>query len=197
MRRRSLLASLGALALLTAGCASMAYESTKTGTLTGKLQVRWIQPDRFIYLPDASDPLRFVTSDQRTIQPGIMYTDGGSIPRMLWSMPGFSPWGYGPAYIVHDWLFAAKHCADPAYAWVTFEDSARALGESIKTLMEQQVAPRSASLHYLIVEAVKTPIARDLWDNGPCSIPPPGAVMDDIGAAPVITTIDMSRPPRR
>ena len=52
---------------------------TKTGTLTGKLEIRWIKPDRFIYLPDGADPLRFVTSDQRTIQPGLMYTDGGSI----------------------------------------------------------------------------------------------------------------------
>jgi hypothetical protein len=126
-----------------------------------------------------------------------MYTDGGSIPRLLWSVPGFSPWGYGPAYIVHDWLFAAKHCADPAYAWVTFDDSARALGESIKTLMEQDIARKSPELLYLIVEAVKTPIAHDLWEHGACMVPPAGAVQDDIGAAPVIMTIDLSRPPRQ
>nr|WP_249779640.1 DUF1353 domain-containing protein [Bradyrhizobium sediminis] len=34
-----------------------------------------------------------------------MYTDGGSIPRIAQIFNGLSPWGFGPAYIVHDWIF--------------------------------------------------------------------------------------------
>ena len=180
------------------GCARLAYDSTKTGTFTGRLQIRWIEPDRFIYLPDPHDALTFVTSDRRQIVPGLMYTDGGSIPRLLWSAPGLSPWGYGPAYIIHDWLFAAKHCANPAYTWVTFPESARALGEAIKTLMVRHLAPESPSLMYLIVEAVQSPVARDLWDNGPCLVPPPGSEQDArVVSAPVIMTIDLRGEPRR
>jgi hypothetical protein len=191
---------LGLLVLAFAlfGCARIAYDATETGTFSGRLQIRWIAPDRFIYLPDPRDPLRFVTSDKHQILPGLMYTDGGSIPRLLWSAPGLSPWGYGPAYIVHDWLFAAKHCANPAYGWVTFPESARLLGEAIKTLMVQKAAPESPTLMYLIVEAVRSPVAREIWEQGACLVPPPEVEQDAaVGAAPVIMTIDMTNLPRR
>jgi hypothetical protein len=39
------------------------------------------------------------------IVPETMYTDGGSVPQILWGIPGLSPWALGPAYIIHDWIF--------------------------------------------------------------------------------------------
>ena len=100
--RRSVAVTLSAAAL--AGCATLAQPGPG-GRLKGKLIVQWVGENRFAYLPDPKDPLTFVTTDNRAIIPQPMYTDGGSIPPILQPIPGFSPWGYGPAYIVHDWLF--------------------------------------------------------------------------------------------
>src|SRR6266851_6434044 len=72
------------------------------------------------------------------IVPGLMYTDGGSIPRVFWSVPGLSPWAFGPAYIVHDWLFVVHRChwpAPPEVQAITFEQSAQILAEVGKSLV--------------------------------------------------------------
>lgn len=150
-----------------------AYENTEVGKLEGVLEVRWLEPDRFLFVPSKNNPLRFTTADgMRTIEPKPMYTDGGSIPRIFWSVPGYSPWGIAPAYIIHDWLFVAHHCGTSEYNNVTFADSSRFMGESIKTLMETNRVPKDESLFFNIVAAVKTPIAKSLWDQGVCDLPP-------------------------
>ena len=89
---------------------------------------------------------------------------------------GLSPWGLGPAYIIHDWLFEVHRChrtAPPEIAAMSFEDTARALGETAKALVEAGLID-----HNLVEEvtwAVTTGIARDLWNcpvaPGECSIP--------------------------
>ena len=73
--------------------------------LSGVLLIQRFDDKRFIYVVDPKNPLRFRGSDGREIRPGRMFTDGGSIPRLFWSVRGFSPWGYAPAYVMHDWLF--------------------------------------------------------------------------------------------
>lgn len=164
-----------AAALLLAGasgCAQLVYRDTSTGIFQGTLDVRWIKPDRFIYMPDKDDPLRFTTADGRVLQPLAMYTDGGSIPRLFWSMPGYSPWGYAPAYIIHDWVFLAHHCRFDEYRDITFERSAQLLAEGIKTLMESGTAPREETILWSIYEAVRSPVARSLWDSAwSCDLP--------------------------
>ncbi len=40
------------------------YDRTDTGTLKGKLIVEWIDQDRFIFLPDATEPLTFVRKNK-------------------------------------------------------------------------------------------------------------------------------------
>src|SRR5690606_5142581 len=107
-----------------------------------------------------------VTSDGRQLVPQRMVTDGGSIPRLFWSIPGYSPWGFGPAFIIHDWVFQAHHCNSPDEAWVTFPDSARILGEGIKYLMVAGHAPEDPTTFSAIVSAVGSPIAKNLWDIG-------------------------------
>jgi len=189
-----LLVALACVCVLLSGCAGVTYRRTSVGEFSGQLDVRWIKPDRFIYMPNPDDPLRFVTSDRRAIVAGTMYTDGGSIPRLFWGVPGYSPWGYAPAYIVHDWLFAAHHCALPAYADVTFDDSARVLAEAIKTLMETDLAPRDATTLWAIHAAVQTPIAKKLWDAPDhCDRPAhPAAESQPIGE--LVLRIDVRKP---
>jgi hypothetical protein len=106
-----------------------------------------------------------------------MYTDGGSIPRPLRAFDGFSPWGYGPAYIMHDWIFAAHHCLvqglpdpqDPVeYAKVAkfgFEDSAELLAEVMKTLMVDNRVRPNAGVFNAISFGVDSVVAKNLWDS--------------------------------
>lgn len=110
LRGRRLLV-LGLLFATTlAGCAS--WITYGDGYLKGHVVVEWRREDKFVYRPDPNDLFSFKPSFMKTtaIVPGTMYTDGGSIPRIFWSIPGLSPWGFGPAYIIHDWLFVVHRC---------------------------------------------------------------------------------------
>ena len=79
-----------------------------------------------------------------------MYTDGGSIPRIAQAFNGFSPWGYAPAYMIHDWLLsdvivwlmANQARGSTRYAMSTSTNSATILAESIQALVaSNQVKP--------------------------------------------------------
>ena len=132
---------------LTACVSHQSYDQTGTGRFEGVVEVRWLEPDRFLFVPNKDKPLRFIAADGvRVFEPQPMYTDGGSIPRIFWSIPGYSPWGLGPAYIIHDWLFDAHHCNLQGHEDITFKDSARLMGESIKTLMETERVPKDKAL---------------------------------------------------
>ncbi len=106
--------AMAALALFLCGllsaCQSMNDEVPK-GSLKGSLVLAWDNSDeRFIFIPAENDRLRYVTETGKLIEPKPMYTDGGSIPRFFWSVKGFSPWAYGPAYVVHDFLYNEHRC---------------------------------------------------------------------------------------
>ena len=80
----------GLLSLCLAACGSFTYEGTPLGKLRGQLLVIWVGEDRFVYWPLTKDPLTFTLGLDlqqklgiQTIRPGLMYTDGGSIPRPL------------------------------------------------------------------------------------------------------------------
>lgn len=159
---------------LLSGCANLYYDQVKTGELKGKLTVEWIEPDKFVFRPDPHDPLTFIRGpDKDAITPGKMYTDGGSIPRPLWVVRSFSPWGYAPAFIVHDWLFEMQHCRYPGYEKYTVDSAATIMSEIMKTMMlnpKLEIGPDSLTL-YAMYEAVKSPVAADLWRNGKCETP--------------------------
>lgn len=182
MRRRVIYLIL--LGLTLAGCnAHRAYENSKTGQFEGVVEIRWLRPDGFLFVPNPVNPLRFITAGGQVVEPKPMYTDGGSIPRLFWSVPGYSPWGIGPAYIIHDWLFTAHHCSMAGYDQVQFEDSARIMGETIKTLMEIHIIPKDETVFFNVVEAVKSPIAERIWKKGECDLPPDTIVYGKAGAA--------------
>ena len=45
------------------------YDATETGELKGKLVVEWIDQDKFLFLPDADNPLVFRRKNDEVIEP--------------------------------------------------------------------------------------------------------------------------------
>lgn len=158
-----------AAVLCLSGCASIHYAQTKPGDLKGKLVVEWIEHDQFIFRPDKENPLTFTRYNKEKITPGLMYTDGGSIPRPLWAIRSYSPWGYAPAFIVHDWIFNMKYCQLPGNERYTVEEAAWVMSEIMKTMMKKDDIDKLTL--YTMFEAVKSPIAKDLWNTGKCEQP--------------------------
>jgi len=181
--RRQAVRAAALLATLPLGaCGVWIHDDIPEGDLKGIVTIEWDKQDNFIYRPDPSptrrlsfQPYAWRGSDKR-ITPTRMYTDGGSIPRFFWNVPGLSPWGFGPAYVIHDYIFAVHRCGwpDPVVAQITFEDSAEILAEIGAALIRANLI-RNDALN-AIVWGVRTRYARDLW-NTPgdpikdCSIP--------------------------
>ena len=198
--RRCLRLTRFVLALLCAtglvGCASIFYSKTAPGKFSGRLFVEWIAPNEFIYRPDKDEPLTFTTADGRIIRPKLMYTDGGSIPRLFWSAPDLGPWDFAPAYIIHDWLFEQQHCKSGDWADYSFEKSAQVLAQAMKAQMESASQPEPVIV-YAVYQAVSSPIAERLWSSGVCkpppsspAPPPPGVPLVPAPAPVRLLTID-------
>lgn len=184
---RGLLALTGMLAML-GGCVTVDYSSLEPGTFSGRLFVMWVDEGgpsgdgTFLFVPDPRAPLTFRRHDAQgtatVIRPGLMYTDGGSIPKIAQVFKGLSPWGYAPAYMIHDWLFVGHHCIvdgedDGRFAGlhgVTFDESAKILGEAIRGLVAaRQVQPNDLA-GSAITSAVDSFVARNLWNvHGACA----------------------------
>jgi hypothetical protein len=174
--------------VLTIGaCSSIDYRKLSSGQLSGSLFVMWVGEGdssgdgKFLFVPDPRDPLIFRRPDSGarggTIQPGIMYTDGGSIPKIAQAFNGLSPWGYAPAYMIHDWVFTAHHCivdgsTESRFDQVRgmeFDDSVAILGEAIKALVETRRVARKDVAPNVITGAVGSVFARNLWnEHGAC-----------------------------
>ncbi len=176
------------LGLTVSGCALVDYAHTTAGRLQGTVLVMWVSEGdssgdgNFLFVPDPDDPLIFyrpnANSHGAVIQPGMMYTDGGSIPKIFQVFNGLSPWGYAPAYMIHDWLFVSRHCIVDGTPLeraeqvrdVEFDDSAAILGEAIHTLVETKKVKRNDFAGETITGAVDSVVARNLWDEtGACA----------------------------
>ena len=106
--------------LMLGGCVTVIYDPASSGYFTGQLFVMWIEEGGpsgdgiFLFVPNPRNRLTFHRNTPQghgaIIQPGFMYTAGGSIPRIAQVFNGFSPWGYAPAYMIHDWRFTVRHC---------------------------------------------------------------------------------------
>lgn len=159
--------------LCVTGCAQRHYHSIAKGELKGDLVVEWRKPNQFVYRPDVGDPLRFIRADGTEVRPQRMWTDGGSIPRPFWIFKNFSPWGYGPAFIVHDWLFFMQDCQLEGHENFTIEEAAIVMSEIMKTLMESpNFDYGSAQSMYAMYKAVQTAPARAAWTDRNCQPPP-------------------------
>ena len=163
-------------------CGYVNYSELYEGEFSGSLFVMWVTENetgsgdgKFVFVPNPRNPLIFTRRNPdatlTTIQPGMMYTDGGSIPRPTQFFRGFSPWGYAPAYMVHDWLFVARHCitdndARPEelpVAKMSFQESAEVIGEAIKTLIAAGKVQGNDVAPSVISGAVAGPISYRRW----------------------------------
>lgn len=166
---RIALTTIAVLVILT-GCAARHYDGIEVGALKGDLIVEWRKPNHFVYLPSEDNPLRFTRgSNNGVIEPLKMWTDGGSIPRAFWVFRNYSPWGYGPAFIVHDWLFRMQHCEIDGYDEYDVKTAAIVMSEVMKTLMEQpDFDYGSKQSMYLMYKAVMSEPARSSWEKRDC-----------------------------
>jgi hypothetical protein len=179
--------ALAALVAMNGGCANVDYASVEKGSFEGEVAVVWLRGTEgpgdgtFVYVPTPRKPLTFTRPEGKTagavIVPTMIYTDGGSIPSVGRLFNGLTPWNYGPAYIVHDWLFRAKQCLNanspnPDYAVVrnlTFQDSAEIIAESIKALQEEGRVRKDDVSAAVVTAGVTSPITRSYWNQkGPC-----------------------------
>lgn len=150
------------------------YDSLGTGTIEGAPIVIWNGMDSFIFQQDPNRPFRYRTAAGRVITPGVMETDGGSVPRVLRGLSRFSSWGYAPAFIVHDWIFVAKKCGLAPDNDVTFEAAGLLMAEIMKTLMHVGYSnfdsaltklPKAEDTLYVQYQAVISIFARRVWDD--------------------------------
>lgn len=176
-----------ALALVT-GCGHVAYDALEPAEFSGSVLVLWVGENdtgfgdgKFIYVPVPGDELtlrrRNPDATVSVIKPGPIYTDGGSVPRAAQVLKGFSPWGYAPAYMIHDWLFVAKKCATDGDArpdeapigQMPFIESAEILAEAIKGLIDAKKVKPNDFAPEAISSAVAGPISRNIWfEEGKC-----------------------------
>ena len=180
---------LAALALTLTSCGTVDFDNLPSGRFEGVLHVVWVGEGdpgagdgAFIYIPDPVHPLSFIrTNPDATITritPPARKTDGGSIPRPAQLFNGFSPWGYGPAYIVHDWLFVAYRCVQDGMASdamkpvgnMDFQESADVMAEMIKTLAyTYDFKGTETPSGPVIANVVAGPVSRSLWEKrGQC-----------------------------
>jgi hypothetical protein len=147
------------------------YDACKGGTLINvkNIRLRWVRPDWFEYIP-MSKPFAFKRRSGELIEPKRMITDGGSIPRVAWVLKGLSPWGFVPAYIVHDWLCDRHYCGDTTF---TFQAASDTMLEVIKTLMEEDICERDPLVFEEIQAVMHSPAAKRAWDNpdAECTLP--------------------------
>jgi hypothetical protein len=188
MRTHTKIARIAAFGLMLTGCATVDYLHTPAGHFTGSVFVMWVGEGNdygdgnFVFVPDPRDRLRFTRHNPQShgavIEPGIMYTDAGSIPKIAQVFKGFSPWGYAPAYMIHDWLFVGRHClvdGEPGSRFdqirdVDFDDSATILAEAIQALVVSNQVKANDIAGETISAAVDTVIAKNLWDEkGACA----------------------------
>lgn len=172
----------------------------KAGKLEGKLIVQWLEPDKFMFVPDAASPLKFTRSTGEVIQPQKLVTDGGSVPRAMWVARSYSPWGYAPAFIIHDWLFEMKRCAVPNNPAADYKVAANIMAEVMKTMAAAGVVTLDDLTLLSMHAAVSSSVARDYWETGKCvsqetaavaarksaPSPAPGAAAPQMAPAPQI-----------
>jgi hypothetical protein len=183
-------ACAGFLLSLALGACAFPFFTAQPGPIGGPVFTMWVGSDKFVYVPGpVGKNFAFESpSTDRVIAPGMMYTDGGSIPRAFRVFKGFSPWDFGPAYIIHDWIFYGRHCFvdpdDPRYEDarrfadvngingsrpITFDESAHILAEVIKTLIHKGHTNPWNFAGQMISSAVDSTFALALWDaRGAC-----------------------------
>lgn len=189
--------------VLLAGCADVDFDEAneKSPEFRGAVSLFWVRQrdaksgseGQFIYIPTPGNELSLIRdADQKELEkitPDALYTDGGSVPRAFQAFKGFSPWAYGPVYLVHDWLFAAKRCAmepdatdeEKKVLQFEFQDTVDIFVEALVALQRaNRIDPEDFSQRS-VSAAIAGPISRNLWET-------PSACVE-----PDLETIDLAR----
>lgn len=140
----------------------------KAGKFTGAVNITWHGPILYDFIQDPNNPFSFIRENGQVITPENMVTDGGSVPRIFWSVGGLSPWDFLPAYIIHDWLYVQHHAGACKYE---FQEVNTIMAEAIYTLMltnpNNVYSPRDL---WAIFSSVNSFAGKKVWD-GSSSIP--------------------------
>lgn len=127
-----------------------------------KLHLRWVKQGWFENVPDTSEPFGFRRANGVLITPTRMLTDGGTIPRFLWALKNFSPWDYGPAFLIHDWQFDAHH---QGIIDNDFDDVRDTMMEGLRTLMDAGLSEKSERVFKVLYAGITSPVAHDYWQG--------------------------------
>jgi Protein of unknown function (DUF1353) len=172
---------LAAAAVLAGGCAALTARtpSISGGELSGKLALAWDDGYQFVAYPIKGSELTYkLPKGHRLagligeIKPGLMFTDGGSIPRTFWSFDGLSPWEYGPAFILHDWIFSRHYCDKNDYP-VRLDEANDILLDAM-ILLDRQLRekggkrPHNTEEVRQLIDAAVTKFSKNAWENGKC-----------------------------
>lgn len=137
------------------------YPDFQPGKFEGEPYLVWVKPDIFRLEPH-TPRFRFIRDSGEAIEPGTMFTDGGSIPRPLWFVKDLSPWTYAPAFLIHDWLFDCHHAGTTDKS---FEEVRDIMMEGIRTLMESGPCKPNRLTFDLIYSGIDSVIARRIWNR--------------------------------
>lgn len=132
------------------------------GEFGGRFTLEWLSPRDYAYTPVPGDEFYFKRASGEIIKPTAMHTDGGTIPRLVWSLPNLSPWDYLPAYIIHDYEYVMHHEGDTKHS---FEEVNLTLAEAVYTLMATKVVPMNRFSIWLIYQAVSSVVGRQIWEK--------------------------------
>ncbi|WP_132859754.1 hypothetical protein [Shimia isoporae] len=93
------------IVVLLGACTPVDYDAVTKGSFEGVVRLYWISggagsavgDGKFLYYEDELQPLRFLRDDANApsgesgvITPNSFFTDGGSVPRVVQSVPGFN-----------------------------------------------------------------------------------------------------------
>ena len=155
---------LAAPALL-AGCDTGGQPQAPRDEFHGVLLIKWAREDRFVFVPDKSDPLtyerggrRIVPGDvhRRRIDPAALQERAGLLALVLRAGPS-----------LHDWLFRQHRCGlDAPQMTYTLAKANEVLEDAIRILVADGLAYGNAQVNGLIKGAVDQH-GQAAWD-GPC-----------------------------
>ncbi|MBF0335231.1 MAG: hypothetical protein HQL40_16555 [Alphaproteobacteria bacterium] len=138
------------------------FVKLNAGNFFGVPNLVWVGPDRFLYDPIPGKEFGFQRANGDKVIPQKMYTNGGSIPKLVQPLPDLSPWTYGAAFLIHDWEFEAHHLGKSDKS---FEEVNKTLAEGIKTLMDAKICRNNPFALYTIWAGVSSGVAKAIWDG--------------------------------
>lgn len=140
------------------------------------IRLRWLEPVIYDFIPKKGAPFSFTRANGQTIEPRRMFTDGGSIPRLVYWDAMLDPWRFAPAYFLHDWLFEQHHCnvVNGKEDIFSFKDTNDILMEGIVTMDATGLSKARITALWAIDVAINSIIAKRLWNAKTriCTLPP-------------------------